>query len=182
MLVTDRRRSFGMREEQHEQDSWQGSLFAPDSLAPPARPPGSTPDPFAGTRTAPPAPPRPASAPTDAAAPPADTAAPPGDPAAASMSVAAPLADDAAAPTPPVADPDELAWPADDLDDLVELEPAHARPVPVRSVLAGPTLDDVMSRAWEGLRAEVPTPCPVCHTEIEPSAGGRCGACGSTLD
>jgi len=38
-----------------------------------------------------------------------------------------------------------------------------------------------MSRAWEGLRAEVPTPCPVCHTEIEPSAHGHCAACGSTL-
>jgi hypothetical protein len=137
MLVTDRRRSFGMREEHHEQDPSQGSLFASDSLAPPARPPGParpTPDPFVRAR--------------------------------------------AAAPAPPAAEPDEAVMP----DDLAELEPVHARPAPVRSLLAGPTLDDIMSRAWEGLRAEVPTPCPVCHTEIEPSAGGRCGACGSTLD
>jgi hypothetical protein len=141
MLVTDRRRSFGMRDEQHEQDPGQGSLFAPDALAPPARPPSPsrpTPDPFARPR--------------------------------------------AVAPAPPVAAPPEAVVAADELEDLVELEPVHAHPVSARSLLAGPTLDDVMSRAWEGLRAEVPTPCPVCHTEIEPSAGGRCGACGSTLD
>src|SRR3954452_17176579 len=57
--------------------------------------------------------------------------------------------------------------------------------VPVRrraAPLSGPTLDDVMSRVWEGLRAEVPTPCPVCRTEVEPSMGGRCGSCGSALD
>jgi hypothetical protein len=141
MLVTDRRRSFGMREQQHEQDSSQGSLFAPDSLAPPARHPRRTrptPDPFVRPR--------------------------------------------AAAPAPPVAEPADADVPVDHPDDLAELEPVHARPAPVRSLLAGPTLDDIMSRAWEGLRAEVPTPCPVCHTEIQPSAGGRCGACGSTLD
>jgi hypothetical protein len=137
MLVTDRRRSFGMREEQHEQDPSQESLFAPDL---PARPPGPTPDPFARARAA------------------------------------------APVPTPPLAEPAEALAPADHLDDLEELEPVHARPAAVRSLLAGPTLDDVMSRAWESLRAEVPTPCPVCHTEIEPTAGGRCGACGSTLD
>jgi hypothetical protein len=148
MLVTDRRRSFGMREEQHEQDPWQGSLFGPDPVAPPARAPGPTPDPFVRARAAAPAP---ASA-------------------------------EAFAPAPPLAEPGEALAPADDVEDLVELEPVHAHPAPARSLLAGPTLDDVMSRAWEGLRAEVPTPCPVCHTEIEPSAHGRCGACGSTLD
>jgi hypothetical protein len=142
MLVTDRRRSFGMREEQHGQDPSQGSLFAPDSLA---RPPGPTPDPFARARAAAPVP---------------------------------PVAEAAV----PVAAPAEALAPADHLDDLEELEPVHARPAAVRSLLAGPTLDDVVSRAWEGLRAEVPTPCPVCHIEIEPSAGGHCGACGSTLD
>lgn len=132
-----------MREEEHEQDPGQGSLFASDSLAFPARSPAPTPDPFAGARGAPPAPPP------------------------------------AGAASPAVAEPDEALVPA---DDLVELEPAHAGPMPARTLLAGPTLDDVMCRAWEGLRAEVPTPCPVCHAEIEPSAGGRCGACGSTLD
>jgi hypothetical protein len=52
--------------------------------------------------------------------------------------------------------------------------------------LAGPTLDDAVSRAWEGLVAGVPAACPVCHGEIEPALGGglagRCGTCHVTLD
>jgi hypothetical protein len=52
--------------------------------------------------------------------------------------------------------------------------------------LAGPTLDDAMSRAWEGLVAGVPAACPVCHAEIEPVLGralvGHCSACDITLD
>jgi hypothetical protein len=52
--------------------------------------------------------------------------------------------------------------------------------------LAGPTLDDAVSRAWEGLVAGVPVACPVCHGEIEPSLGGglqgRCGTCHAALD
>src|SRR3954454_24827956 len=49
MLLSDRRRRFGMRDQNEEPDALQGALFAPDSLAParPARPPGPTPDPFA---------------------------------------------------------------------------------------------------------------------------------------
>jgi hypothetical protein len=112
---------------------------------------------------------------------PAAPARPPGatpDPfAPARTSAPSPAAPDAAAPTAPAESPVEL----DDVDDPAELEPAHAHVPPSRSVLTGPTLDDVMTRVWEGLRAEVPTPCPVCHTEIEPSAHGRCDACGSTL-
>jgi hypothetical protein len=52
----------------------------------------------------------------------------------------------------------------------------------------GPTLDDVVSRAWEVLRAELPAACPVCGGELIPRAsagagvvGGRCQSCGSTL-
>ena len=52
--------------------------------------------------------------------------------------------------------------------------------------LAGPTLDDAVSRAWEGLVARVPAACPVCHGEIEPASGGglvgRCVSCHITLD
>ena len=51
-----------------------------------------------------------------------------------------------------------------------------------------PTLDDVISRAWEVLRADVPAACPVCGGELipRPSAGsgivgGRCDSCGTTL-
>jgi hypothetical protein len=51
-----------------------------------------------------------------------------------------------------------------------------------------PTLDDVISRAWEVLRADVPAACPACGGELVPQAsaqggiiGGRCGSCGSAL-
>jgi hypothetical protein len=176
MLVTDRRRSFGMRDEQHEQDPPQGSLFAPDSLAPPARPPGPTPDPFAGARARP-ARPRERGAPSAYVAPPAD----PPEPAEVLAPADLPEPADVLAPAD-LPEPADVLAPADYLDDPAELDPAHAHPAAARNLLAGPTLDDIMSRAWEGLRAEVPTPCPVCHAEIEPSAGGRCGSCGSTLD
>jgi hypothetical protein len=53
---------------------------------------------------------------------------------------------------------------------------------------SGPTLDDVISRAWEVLRADVPAACPVCGGELlpRPSAGadvvgGRCESCGTSL-
>src|SRR6266545_5804845 len=38
--------------------------------------------------------------------------------------------------------------------------------------LAGLTLDDVVTHAWEGLGTGVPAACPVCHGEIEPVLGG----------
>ena len=53
---------------------------------------------------------------------------------------------------------------------------------------AGPTLDDVVSRAWEVLKVDLPAACPVCGGELIPRAsagagvvGGRCQSCGSTL-
>ena len=39
--------------------------------------------------------------------------------------------------------------------------------------LAGPTLDDVVSRVWEGLVMGLPAACPVCHGEVLPAAPGR---------
>jgi hypothetical protein len=52
----------------------------------------------------------------------------------------------------------------------------------------GPTLDDVVSRAWEVLRADVPASCPACGGELVPQAsaegsivGGRCESCGTSL-
>jgi hypothetical protein len=210
MLVTDRRRAFGRPADVEQRDPGQGSLFAPDALTPPAKPPRPTPDPFAPPRppaaSTPPAdaltpsrsdlvaPPPDAIAPSpdalvpraDAVAPPADTLTPPADPIALPEDEIAPSVE-ALRAAPAVAWPD-YAGEADDAvvaagyADTADLEPAHARVTTLRAVLAGPTLDDVMSRAWEGLRAEVPTPCPVCRAEIEPSAHGRCGACGSTLD
>jgi hypothetical protein len=53
---------------------------------------------------------------------------------------------------------------------------------------AGPTLDDVVSRTWEVLRATVPAACLVCGAELQLRhsagagvVGGRCDSCGSTL-
>ena len=52
----------------------------------------------------------------------------------------------------------------------------------------GPTLDDVISRAWEVLRADVPAACPACGGELVPRVsagagivGGRCESCGTSL-
>jgi hypothetical protein len=52
----------------------------------------------------------------------------------------------------------------------------------------GPTLDDVVTRAWEVLRCELPAACPVCGGELIPRVsagagvvGGRCRDCGSEL-
>src|SRR4051794_7056645 len=156
MLVTDRRRGFGMHDEDDERDALQGSLFAPESLAPPRRherPPGPTPDPF---RPAPrePEDTRPAPDLTDAPAQPVDV------PEYAEVAGVVEVAPPAAAP------------------HSGDAAPPRRRAAP----LSGPTLDDVTSRVWEGMRAEVPTPCPVCRTEVEPSMGGRCGSCGSALD
>jgi hypothetical protein len=60
------------------------------------------------------------------------------------------------------------------------------RPGP--DVQAGPTLDDVVSRTWEVLRAGLPAACPACGGELAPRptasaglAGGRCHSCGTTL-
>jgi hypothetical protein len=73
---------------------------------------------------------------------------------------------------------DRLAPPEEGVD------PASVRVT--RAPLAGPTLDDAVSRAWEGLVAGVPAPCPVCHGEIEPALGGSlqgyCPSCHVTLD
>lgn len=55
-----------------------------------------------------------------------------------------------------------------------------------RAPLAGPTLDDVMSRVWEGLVTGLPAACPVCRGEVVPSVHGplhgRCSSCGTTVD
>jgi hypothetical protein len=54
------------------------------------------------------------------------------------------------------------------------------------SPLAGPTLDDVMSRVWEGLVTGLPAACPVCRGEVVPSVHGplhgRCSSCGTSID
>jgi hypothetical protein len=74
--------------------------------------------------------------------------------------------------------------------------PAPAAPAPAAGDVArerdgglggGPTLDDAIVGAWEGLAAQVVVACPLCDGPLRPHAspdavGGRCGDCGTTLD
>jgi hypothetical protein len=68
----------------------------------------------------------------------------------------------------------------------VEFDGESCTPRAAGSPVAGPTLDDVMSRVWEGLATGLPAACPVCHGEVLPFAGeplrGRCTSCGTTID
>jgi hypothetical protein len=79
----------------------------------------------------------------------------------------------------------------DDWRTNIDADPTHegadASPT-LDGVDAGPTLDDVISRAWEVLRADVPAACPACGDELLPRAsagagivGGRCESCGTSL-
>jgi hypothetical protein len=52
----------------------------------------------------------------------------------------------------------------------------------------GPTLDDLVAGAWEGLLTGAPAECLACGSPMAPRhsagagvVGGRCGGCGSTL-
>jgi hypothetical protein len=52
-----------------------------------------------------------------------------------------------------------------------------------------PTLDDLLSGAWEGLTAHKTVACPVCGDAMAPESGshglpaaGACRGCGSRLD
>jgi hypothetical protein len=61
-----------------------------------------------------------------------------------------------------------------------------ARPE-VRAVLArggGPTLDELVTGAWEDLVVRGHAACPVCGEGMRMAAGapGRCGGCASELD
>jgi hypothetical protein len=64
------------------------------------------------------------------------------------------------------------------------------RPVvrPRRTPREGPTLEDVLSGAWEDLTAHRTAACPVCDGAMLPrygsgpsAVGGRCGDCRSEL-
>ena len=46
----------------------------------------------------------------------------------------------------------------------------------------GPTLEQQVSRVWEGLLAAGVAECPLCGTEMHRTRdAGRCAGCGSTL-
>lgn len=69
----------------------------------------------------------------------------------------------------------------------VELaRPAAVRPTPAPR--EGPTLEDVLSGAWEDLIAHRTATCPICHGTMEPrygsgpsAVGGRCRECSTEL-
>src|SRR4051794_17099720 len=165
-LVAPRPPAWRMREDEDR----QGSLFGGEAFTPPARPR--------------PAPARPEDAvappPEGSAAPSGEVVAPPEDSAApAEETVASPAG--IAAPPPHFAAPPSREFVVPD-EEAEEYRVSRAAGMP----LAGPTLDDAVSRAWEGLVAGVPTACPACHGEIEPALGGSlhgyCGTCHVTLD
>lgn len=72
--------------------------------------------------------------------------------------------------------------------DTPVLDRAQPSRRPAPGIDGGPTLDDVVSRTWEVLRAAVPASCLVCGADVEPRdsagvgfVGGRCDSCGTTL-
>ena len=81
-----------------------------------------------------------------------------------------------------------VATPSPFADEIAELERAtdDRAPRSPRAPLAGPTLDDVMSRAWEGLATGLPAACPVCHGEVVIAKvgppRGRCSSCETTIE
>lgn len=99
-------------------------------------------------------------------------------------------------PAPLVGDAPEDAWlteiaPETDEAELTALAPGTEvageprTPRAAGSPMAGPTLDDVMSRVWEGLAIGLPAACPVCEGEVLPvpgAHGGACTSCGTTID
>jgi hypothetical protein len=95
-----------------------------------------------------------------------------------------------AAPQAPVA-PEPHAVPG---PHSAPAEPAAAAAVSpetdttARAHRHGPTLDDMVAGAWEGLLAGAPADCLVCGIPLTPRhsagagiVGGRCGGCGTTV-
>jgi hypothetical protein len=75
---------------------------------------------------------------------------------------------------------------------VLDRPPATAAPARARASRnpdGGPTLEGVITRAWEGLAAHRGVGCPVCGGLMSPRygasgvspVGGRCSDCGSTL-
>jgi len=81
---------------------------------------------------------------------------------------------------------DEALAPPRDAAPATEDVGERRAPLAAARPLAGPTLDDVLSRVWEGLATGLPAACPVCHSEVEPALGGplngRCRSCGTAID
>jgi hypothetical protein len=66
--------------------------------------------------------------------------------------------------------------------------PAAEPAATARAHRHGPTLDDLVAGAWEGLLAGAHADCLVCGSALTPRhsagagvVGGRCGTCGTTV-
>ena len=64
----------------------------------------------------------------------------------------------------------------------------HVRVLPRLTPREGPTLEDLLSGAWEDLIAHRTAACPICDGAMAPRygsgsspVGGRCGGCGTEL-
>jgi hypothetical protein len=161
-----------------EDDECQGSLFGGEGLAPSRRTPPA--GPAEGPRDETAAPRRVGDTPRqETAAPPRKIETPRGETAAPPREIAAPSGEIAASPREVEAPGREIEAPR----EFVALDEGAEAIRVSRAPLAGPTLDDAVSRAWEGILAGLPATCPVCHGEIEPAhRGGHCGTCDITLD
>ena len=65
---------------------------------------------------------------------------------------------------------------------------ATLAPSPLRAPV-GPTLNDVLTEAWNDLSSGAHTECPICSAPMQPRwtatarvHGGRCQDCGTTLE
>jgi hypothetical protein len=126
------------------------------------------------------APPQPTPWVRPVAAPPADVSAP---------LAAEPVTDPRAeAARRPAGDPDAVPSPgvAGPAKRRLELVRESAEPRFAGAPLGRPTLDDVVSRAWEGLNTGLPAACPLCRAEMVAALGGplggTCTSCGTTID
>ena len=92
-------------------------------------------------------------------------------------------------PAPPRRDkPRGPSEPAPLFGTVEQLEGASAPSTTASARRQGPTLDDLVAGAWEGLLAGAPAACLACGSAMTPRhsagagvVGGRCGGCGSTL-
>ena len=116
-----------------------------------------------------------------AGAPPAVAPAEPDAPAAGSVAPAAGCVAPAAGSVAPAAQAAPVAEPK---TAVPAAEPATT----ARAHRHGPTLDDLVAGAWEGLLAGAPADCPVCGSALSPRhsagagiVGGRCGDCGTIV-
>jgi hypothetical protein len=97
----------------------------------------------------------------------------------------------AVAPAPAAVEPSAtvLAAPAAAEPSATALAAPAADPATTaRAHRHGPTLDDLVAGAWEGLLAGALPDCIVCGTPMEPRhsagagiVGGRCDGCGTTV-